>query len=138
MVPDGITQLAVHHGELRQGRPLSAARRVHDTSHSRRGPASTSDRTPTLEINGRATKVGRDIRIAAMASYDSCNAILIAGTRLVGANVAASAASVVLLIDKIAVLVAVKKSTSNRHNVRRRCRIGTHAKSPIASGCKVD
>src|SRR5208283_4673537 len=63
MVPDGIGQLVVHRGELRQGRLLSAAGRVHDTSKGRRRPTSTSDRTPaSVEVNGSATIVGSDIR----------------------------------------------------------------------------
>src|ERR1035437_8205365 len=72
MVLDGTEQLVVHHGELRQGRLLSAAGRVHDTIKGRRRPTSPSDRTPaSIEVNGSATKVGSDIRIAAMVSYRS-------------------------------------------------------------------
>ena len=70
------------------------------------------------EVNGSATKVGSDIRIAAKVSYDACNAILIAGTRLVWTNVSPSAASVVLLVGEVSVIVAVKIGSSNRHNVR--------------------
>src|SRR5271167_3068955 len=139
MVLDGTEQLVVHGGELRQGRLLQAAGRIHDTSKGRRRPTSTSDRIPaSLEVNGSATKVGSDIRIAALGSYDACNAILIAGTRLVRADVSPSAASVVLLGGEVSVTVAVKIGSSNRHNVRRRCRIAAHAKPRIAGGCKVD
>ncbi len=119
MVLDGTGQLVVHHGELSQGRLLSAAGRVHDTSKGRGRPTRTSDRTPaSIDVNGSATKVGSDIRIAARVSYDACNAILIAGTRLVWTDVSPSAASLVLLVGKISVTVAVEISTSNRHNVR--------------------
>src|SRR5271157_2738701 len=98
---------------------MSAAGRVHDTSKGRRRPASTSDRTPaSLEVNGSATKVGSNIRIAAIVSYDACDAILIAGTRLVGTDVSPSAARVVLLVGKISITVAVKIGSSNRHNIR--------------------
>ena len=41
-----------------------------------------------------------------MASYDACNAVLVAGTRLVWTNVSAAAASVVLLIEEVSVIVA--------------------------------
>src|SRR5271165_5524063 len=129
----GTGQRVVHGGELRQGRRLPAAGRVHDTSKGRRRPTGTSDRTPaSIEVNGRTAKVGSNIRISAKVSYDAGNAILIAGTRLVWTNVAPSAASVVLLVGEVSVTVAVKIGSSNRHNVRRRCRIGALAKSPIA------
>src|ERR1700678_286129 len=100
VVLDRIAQLVVHLGELRQRRLFSAAGRVHDTSKGRRRPARTSDRTPALEVNGRTAKVGSNVRIATEASYDACNAVLIAGTRLVGTNVSPSAAGVVLLVSK--------------------------------------
>ena len=115
MVHDGIGQLVVHRSKLRQGRLLSAAGRVHDAGKGRRRPTSTSHRTPaSIEENGSATKVGSDIRIAAMVSYDADNAILIAGTRLVGTNVSAPAASVVLLVGEISVTVTVKEGPTNR------------------------
>src|SRR5271165_3955658 len=139
MVLDETGQCVVHHGELSQGRLLSAAGRVHDTSKGRRRPTSTSDRTPaSIEVNGSATKVGSDIRVSAKVSYDACNAILIAGTRLVWTDVSPSAASVVLLGGEVSVTVAVKIGSSNRHNVRGRCRIEARAKSRIAGSCKVD
>ena len=53
-----------------------------------------------------------------MGSYDACNAILIAGTRLVWTDVSPSAASVVLLVGEVSVTVAVETGSSNRHNVR--------------------
>ena len=43
-----------------------------------------------------------------MVSYDVCNAILIAGTRLVWTNVSPSAASVVLLGGEVSVLSRLK------------------------------
>src|ERR1035438_9600098 len=112
---------------------------IDDACEGRRGPTGTAHRVPTsLDVNRRAAIIGGHVRISALASDYARDAVLIARSGLIRAEVATASTVVVNLIYEVAFSVAIEMCASDRNHIGRRARINTHAQAGIAGGREED
>src|ERR1017187_1618991 len=112
---------------------------VHNACEGRGGPTGAADRIPTsLDINRRAAEIGGHVRISAMGSDDARDAVLIARSGLIRAEVATASTVVVNLVYKVAFPVAIEICAADRNHIGRRTRVNAYAQAGITGGREKD
>src|ERR1035438_2577280 len=108
---------------------------VHNACEGRGGPTGAADRIPTsLHVNRRTAEIGGHVRISAMAPDYARDAVLIARSGLIRAEVATASTVVVNLVYKVAFPVAIEICAADRNHIGRRTRVNAYAQAGITGG----
>src|SRR5579863_4135860 len=100
--------LFVNHAEFVMGRLLQQTCSIHDSGKRRGSPTGAAHLTPALKVDCSTAVIGSYVGEPAFASNDALDDVLVARSGLIRTDAAATAASVVLLVGEIPVIIPVE------------------------------
>src|SRR5579872_1007225 len=111
--------LFIELGERSSGRRRQLARSIDNAGEGGRGPTGAADFGPALQVNRGAAEVRCYVGKSALRANDVRDDVLVARPLLIDAETTAATAGVVLLVDEVALIIAVKERSADGDQIWR-------------------